>query len=358
MWKSDSLPDSVPDSYSLSDIAALTRGYISGYPTFPAEAESGLLVVGFPKTSFWKHLWPSWDYQLIAHAPQIALAVLTANLAVLLLIYGMANAGLLRSVKPITNGILSLPSGEPVHLQETGPLSEVAAHINSASEVLQEQKRQLRMRETARANWIAGVSHDIRTPLSMVTGYADQLRSAPELTEENRKKAAIILKQSQRIRDLISDLNLASRLEYNMQPLRLQEVNAVSLVRQTAVDFMNADTEEKYSIEWQTEEDLLYCPVRADQDLLKRAVSNLILNSMKHNEGGCTIFLAVARENRSCIICVADNGIGVSEEQMHSLRMAPDHIMWDTDPNGQRHGLGLQIVRQIAASHQGITECQ
>ena len=74
VWKSDSLPDSVPDSYSLSDIAALTRGYISGYPTFPAEAESGLLGVGFPKTSFWKHIWPSWDYQLIAHAPQIALA--------------------------------------------------------------------------------------------------------------------------------------------------------------------------------------------------------------------------------------------------------------------------------------------
>ena len=91
VWHSDSLPDSIPMSYTLSDIASLTRGYIDGYPTFTSGTEQGLMVLGYPKTSFWKHMWPSWDYQLIAHAPQIALIVLIANIVLLLLIYVIAN---------------------------------------------------------------------------------------------------------------------------------------------------------------------------------------------------------------------------------------------------------------------------
>lgn len=59
----------------------------------------------------------------------------------------------------------------------------------------------------------------MRTSLSMVMGYAGQLESDMQLSEDNRKKAAIIVQQSKRMRNLINDLNLASKLEYNMQPI-------------------------------------------------------------------------------------------------------------------------------------------
>lgn len=353
VWHSDDLPDSVPMNYTLSGISNLTRGYIDGYPTFTSGTETGLVVLGYPKTSFWKHMWPSWDYQLIAHAPQIALVVLIVNVVVILLIYVTANTKVLRSIKPIINGIQALPSGEPVYIKETGLLSEVASHINSTSEVLQRQKRELKKRETARANWIAGVSHDIRTPLSMVMGYADQLQTSPVLAEEQRRKAGIILKQSERIRNLVSDLNLASKLEYNMQPISVKQENAVAVVRQVAVDFINTDMDGKYPIEWLTEETLSVCMVSADRDLLKRAVSNLIQNCINHNENGCTIYVSVAQEQNNCVICVEDNGIGATDEQIERLNTAPHYMVCDANTTEQRHGLGLLIVKQIAVAHNG-----
>lgn len=68
VWQTENLPAEVPKTYSLTAVAQLTRGYIVDYPTFPAEDENGLLVLGCAKDSYWKHLYPAWDYQLISKA--------------------------------------------------------------------------------------------------------------------------------------------------------------------------------------------------------------------------------------------------------------------------------------------------
>ena len=230
VWQTDNLPESVPVSYSVSDIANLTRGYIDGYPTFTGEAENGLVVLGYPKDRFWKHMWPSWDYNLIKNLPKTVLSVFAINVALIFIIYMIANSKLLKSVKPIVGGIQALSTNEEVHIREKGLLSELAVNINKTSDILQMQSRQLRKRETARANWIAGVSHDIRTPLSIVMGYAGQLESDKQLSEDNCQKAAVIVQQSKRMRNLINDLNLASKLEYNMQPVNPEKQDRKSVV--------------------------------------------------------------------------------------------------------------------------------
>lgn len=352
-WKTANLPETIPLSYTLSDIASLTRGYIDGHPTFTGATEEGLIVLGYPKDSFWKHMYPSWDYKLIANLPKIVLTVLAINAALIFLIYVVANSKLLKSIKPIVNGIQSLPKGEPVYIKEKGLLSEVAMNINKTSEFLQVQKNQLRRKETARANWIAGVSHDIRTPLSMVMGYAGQLRDDTHLTDDERRKVVVIVKQSQRMRNLINDLNLASKLEYNMQPIHPKKENLIAIVRQVVVDFINMDIDDKHPIEWETDEALTFCPVNADKDLMKRAVGNLIQNSINHNEQGCKIYVSVAASNGQCIITVADDGIGASDEQIEKLNKAPHYMVCDENVAEQRHGLGLLIVKQIIAAHGG-----
>ena len=353
VWQSGNLPGSIPKEYSLSDIAALTSGYIDGFPTFTGESEHGLMVLGYPKDSFWKLIRPTWEYSLIANMPKIALTVLAVNLALLFLISFIADSRLLRSVKPFVGGIRALSSGEAVQIKEKGLLSEIAVNINEASRILQTQKEELEKKENARANWIAGVSHDIRTPLSMVMGYADQLEHSMNLTENERRKAGIIVKQSSRIKNLITDLNLASKLEYNMQPLTRHPENAVAIVRQAAVDFINTDMEGKYLVEWQTDDELTLCTVNADKDLLTRAVMNLIQNSMIHNEAGCTIFLTVTVEQGNCVIRVEDDGVGASDEQIETLNHAPHYMVCDTNTTEQRHGLGLLIVKQIMEAHGG-----
>ncbi len=358
VWKTDNLPESVPMSYSLSDIAHLTRGYIDGYPTFTGESENGLVVLGYPKDSFWKHMWPSWDYNLIANLPKTILSVLVINVMLIFIIYVIANSRLLKSVKPIVDGIQSLPTAEAVHIKEKGLLSELAININKTSEILQSQRRQLRKKETARANWIAGVSHDIRTPLSMVMGYASQLESDNRLSENDRKKATVIVKQSQRMRNLINDLNLASKLEYNMQPINPARHNLVAVVRQVVVDFINMDIDDKHPIEWKTDETLKVCFADIDKDLIKRAVSNLIQNCINHNEQGCHIFIRVMTGDGHCMIVVADDGRGATDEQIEKLNNSPHYMICDENTAQQRHGLGLLIVKQIVAAHGGTTSIE
>lgn len=119
-----------------------------------------------------------------------------------------------------------------------------------------------------------------------------------QLSEDNRQKAAVIVRQSKRMRNLINDLNLASKLEYNMQPLRPERQNLIAVVRQVVVDFINTNIDEKYTIEWQTDETLTACTANIDKNLVKRAVGNLIQNSMNHNEQGCHIFVRVIAEDK------------------------------------------------------------
>lgn len=352
-WHTENLPDWVPLSYTLADVSEFTIGYIGDCPAYVGRAKDGIIVLGYPERSYWKEMSPSWNYQFIANIPQIVLKAAVINVIVILLIYMIANAKLFKSIKPITKGIQDLPAGEPVHLKETGLLSELAMNINLTSDRLQSQQYQLKKKEMARVNWIAGISHDIRTPLSMVMGYAGQLENDQNLSEEQRKKASVIVRQSKRMKNLINDLNLASKLEYNMQPLMKKEENVISVVRQVVVDFMNMDIDEKYPMIWMTEESFTSCFANVDKKLLKRAVSNLIQNSRNHNEDGCSIYVSVRQEEKNCVISVEDNGKGVSEEQIESLNNTPHYMVCDTNTSEQRHGLGLLIVKQIMNVHNG-----
>ena len=356
VWQTENLPAEVPKTYSLTAVAQLTRGYIVDYPTFPAEDENGLLVLGCAKDSYWKHLYPAWDYQLISKAVPYAGIAILINVGVIILIYVITDMKILRSVGPIMDGIQNLSMGKEVCLQKKGLLADIAGSVNRTSEILREKECGLKKKETARANWIAGVSHDIRTPLSMVLGYAGQLTDSENLSEEEHRKAEVICRQGQRIKNLINDLNLASKLEYDMQPLHMERVNAVALIRQIVVDYMNTEPEDAYPICWMTKEDIGVCVIQADPGLLKRAVGNLIQNSVNHNPSGCTIYVTVEHMEDVCQIRVEDDGVGISREELKRLNETPHYMLCDENVTGQRHGLGLLIVRQIVDAHGGEVE--
>ena len=356
IWQTENLPGEIPKEYSVFDIALFSHAYIKGYPVFTAKIRNDLLVLGYPKDSYWKYSTATWNYRLIQNVPNFFLIFLLSNIFFVFLIYIFSNSKLLKSVNPIIKGIQGLPKDNPVNIDERGVLSELAKSINKTSEILQNQREQLRNKDTARANWIAGVSHDIRTPLSMIMGYASQLKTSSNLSEEMAKKLSVILKQSERIKNLINDLNLASKLEYNMQPFEKKKENAVAVVRQVIVDFLNMDIDEKFPIEWKTKNEFVSCFVNVDKNLIKRALANLIQNSINHNENGCTIYVSVKEDEKNCIICVEDNGIGVSDEELEKLNNTPHYMVCDKNTTEQQHGLGLLIVKQIMDVHNGQVE--
>ena len=129
------------------------------------------------------------------------------------------------------------------------PMLRLARQLNRTSDLLSRQRERLARRDDARAAWISAVSHDIRTPLSLIMGYAADLNADPDLTEGQRRLAGIMEAQSLKIKRLIEDLNLTSRLEYDMQPLRSAPLKPARLLRAVVSEFYNQGLSEAHRID-------------------------------------------------------------------------------------------------------------
>lgn len=295
-------PEDVPEQYTLADVAAFTRWYLGGYPVQCWVREDGLLVVGSPKGSIWKH-----D---IAMDTQVLLQTPIWFLTLFLLALG---------------GVLGLA------------WLAVGRWFRQAQQV----------RDAARSNWINGVSHDIRTPLSVVMGYAAQLEETPDLTPEHKRQASAIRTQSQAIRDLVNDLNLTMRLDCEMQALRKEMIQPAAFLRQTAADFLNGGTGAGFDFEIKLPQTPLP-EMEADPFLLRRAVNNLLTNCVRHNAPGCAICLGARAEGKELVLWVEGGNAAVGLPQDAAPSLEPD--------GGAAHGTGLRLVAQIAAAHGGRAE--
>ncbi|NMW66161.1 HAMP domain-containing histidine kinase [Mobiluncus mulieris] len=336
------VPPEIHTRYTLTDVAKFSRGYLQDYPVFTWEHPGGLLVVGYPRDSFAKQLSnyiPTAAYQSLI--PFWAVLI-PANLTVLFLLYFGAQKRLGQAVTPLVAGIGELSRGQTVQLAERAPFSTLAQEINTVSAALQK-------RDTARANWIAGVSHDIRTPLSVIIGSAATLEKTTE-NPEVAQKARQIMAHGERIKNLVNDLNLASRLDYEMQPLRLESVPVAPLLRSIAADFLDRGYDGLYDIECEIDFASDIC-VTGDASLLQRAVENLVTNAIVHNPQGCQIRLEARMAPHEIIITITDNGTGVSAEKLRQLETRPHYWHCDTPAEQPQHGLGLLLVNQIIAAH-------
>ncbi len=173
-----------------------------------------------------------------------------------------------------------------------------------------------------------------------------------------RQEAEIIRRQSLKIKDLVQDLNLVSRLEYEMQPLHKEPVRLSRLLRGYTAELLNAGIGGEYSVEVAISPDAENDMVEGDARLLSRAVGNLVQNSINHNPKGCTVRLCLGRLGQGIILTVADDGAGLSAEKLRELEQRP-HYMESTDERlDLRHGLGLLLVKQIVKAHGGELEME
>ncbi|WP_449240520.1 sensor histidine kinase [Desulfoscipio gibsoniae] len=348
IW-SENLPGDVPLKYSVSDVAGFTRWYLNDYPVHVWRHPDGLFVLGGARDSVWKH-GIEMPHKVMDNALAWFPAVLILNGAAAVLLALLFGLQLFRSLKPLAEGIENMAEKRLVELSTRGLLGDLAAGINKTSARLTKQEAALNKRDNARTTWIAGVSHDIRTPLSIVMGYSSQLEDDPELPQSKREQAGIIRRQSERIKTLVSDLNLASKLEYDMQPLRRDSVALAPLLRVVAADFLNSGLSGSYSVAVMIGENAQNTVVGGDEELLKRALYNLMANSIRHNPNGCDIKVTLEKGWGNCSLSVSDNGIGFTQEALNNLNY----------PKGsarlENHGLGLTIVRQIIKAHGGTTE--
>ena len=214
-------------------------------------------------------------------------------------------------------------------------------------------RAQLARRDAARAEWIGGISQDVRTPLAVILGYAATLEDDPALPAAARTQAGAIRAQAERLRTLMEDLNLTSKLEYSMQPLRLRYLDPAELARGVVTDFLNAGLPEGFTLDFSAEGPA--DTMEGDPALLARALENLIRNSIRHNPGGCAITVAVARGADGCRFTVADDGVGMPAEARAKVQAADFGPLYGT-AGGAAHGFGLRLVAGIVRVHGGKLE--
>lgn len=344
IW-SEGMPEDLPCKYTAAQIAKFSRWYLEDYPVTIWEHPLGLFVVCYPPGSLQKYSFTMETEFLQTYIAGVGIEFV-ANVLLMLFLFWNNSRRIARAVQPILAGIGDMAHGRPVSLVELGELAEVNAELNRAG-------RQLQKKDTARSQWISGISHDIRTPLSIMLGYASEIEDNSVLPTEVQKQAGMIRRQGEKLRQLVIDLNLASKLEYSMQPMKKTLISPVELSRQVISDFVNDGLEERYSVEfhWPSHGEDLF--IEGDYALLVRMLHNVIGNSMEHNPNGCSIAISVEVNPSACVFVLQDTGCGMEESLVARLNAEPAEQIMQNEQGEIVHGNGLKLVRQIIAAHNG-----
>lgn len=238
---------------------------------------------------------------------------------------------------------------------------EVIEALNQLTTMLKKGKQERELLEKTREEWMTGISHDLKTPISTAKGYAELLSS--EIynwdKQEVRNFGSIIRERMDYMEELIEDFNLTFQLKNNDLPLHKENCDLVELVRLSVIDTINRlRIEDNYDVQYNPEVEYLY--VNVDQKLLRRAFDNFLINSINHNPSGTTVEVSIKtfkeRSNHESIqITIKDNGVGMDSNTIAQLF---DRYYRGTDSDQSRNGsgLGMAISKQIIESHQGRIE--
>ena len=344
IWQHD-LPQNLNKHYTASEIASFSRWYLDDWPVFCWTADYGLFVAAVPRGSVWKYN--------ICNNEQLMNAMAAGMLPALALLLGVAAACCLlfswrgaRRLQAIAAGLDTVADGGTIRLPTDGFAGELADTVNRTSEQLRRRNEIIARRDTARTDWIAGVSHDIRTPLALILGWGEQLQQDEALPAAARQKAAGICTQSEKIRSLIGDLNLTSKLQYGAQPLRRKAVTVGPFLRRCAAEFYESPAAGGSTLELELTQAAEHTVVQADEALLLRAIENLLHNTVGHNAVPVHVTIRADAADGMLTIQVTDDGQGYPPAVLAVLQAG------ETGENPP-HVLGLHVVEQILAAHGG-----
>lgn len=345
IWQ-QSLPEKLPRSYTSTEVASFSRWYLEDYPVkIWTRADGKLMVVGYQPGTLVKYYFSlEWPYMGVLLGGIVAVFIINLLLIIFLILRNTRKVE--KAMTPILQGIQNLSHGKALHLEEQGELAEINAGLNRAAGYMKKK-------DNTRAEWIRGVSHDIRTPLSMVLGYASELEDDCDLPPNARKQAGIIRRESEKMKRLIDDLNLTTKLEYALQPVHFKDVDWVETSRQAVSEVLNSGLDSRYEIVFAEMQPGRSIHLLGDDGLLRRMLDNLIRNSITHNPHGCRISVSVGEENGRCFCTVSDDGIGIEPERLKVLNRGDDITSTQGSDEKSEHGLGLKLVMQIVKAHRG-----
>lgn len=232
---------------------------------------------------------------------------------------------------------------------------EVIAGFYDMAEKLDASERERVRLDRMREEWMAGISHDLRTPLSTIHGYGHLLESSPfEWTRsELEEMGKMIRSKGDYMLELLSDFSLTFQLRSHAQDVPREDIELNEFVRRMVLRYVNDVTLKDVSFAYEGEEEGL--TVSGNAKWFRRMLDNLLTNAVKHNPRGTEIRVRTVKGPGTATIIIEDNGCGMDEETKRSL-FERYYRGTNTDENTDGAGLGMSITKAIVESYQGRIE--
>lgn len=216
---------------------------------------------------------------------------------------------------------------------------------------------QLRRLEQIRKDFVANVSHQLKTPITSIKGYVETLLEGMSADQQAQRYLEVIARQADRIHQIVNDLLTLARLEEYQQTRRIRtEYLPLDQILSEAVGLIKQQASQKaIDIHLSCDKSL---HAYVNQALLVQAVTNLLDNAVKYSSAGGHVWIRAAEVAEGIEISVTDNGCGIAKE--HLPRIFERFYVVDKAQSKQLGGtgLGLAIVRHIAQIHGGAVDVQ
>ena len=203
-----------------------------------------------------------------------------------------------------------------------------------------------------RQDFTANVSHELKTPLTAISGYSELIENGIATDADVQRFAGEIHKNSKRLLTLINDIIRLSELDVTEQNLTTQEVDLYEIAR-TCVDMLQVNGE-KHDISIS----LLgtSCTVNANREMMEELVYNLCDNAIRYNNAGGSVKVWVTKTDGHVVLSVKDTGIGIPKEDQERIFERFYRVDKSRSKSTGGTGLGLAIVKHIVEQHDAKLE--
>lgn len=272
---------------------------------------------------------------------QILYISLIVLAAVILLTYFLYRT-VARPLSRINEAARQLPEGS----YQIGDIRAGYSEAEELNETLEQAAKDISKADKAKRDLIANVSHDLRTPLTMISGYGEMMRDLPgEKTDENIQ---VIIDESRRLTYLVNDLLDLSRMQENRISLDISEFNIVSLIDAELRKYDVYRMQDGFEISLDAEKDLY---VRADMKRIAQVFNNLMTNAVNYSGESRRIDVRALKAGDNVRVEVQDYGEGIAEDKLDDIwdryyKIDKQHVR-----RMNSSGIGLSIVRQVLEMH-------
>ena len=250
----------------------------------------------------------------------------------------------LRAISDKLKEIIEKDSDEQITVfTENKDLMELAAQINALLEKYLKIKADYRRSEITSKKMLSNISHDIKTPMTVILGYLEIMQLSETLSDEMLKK---VERKAQSVMELINQFFTLSKIESGDMDIELYRVDICEICRESVLDFYELLSNKKFYVKVDMPETPIY--IQGNKEALQRILFNLISNVIRYGADGKYLGISLRDDDRNVYVDVTDKGKGIDKAFADSIFDRLFTMEDSRNRNIQGNGLGLTIAQNLA----------